>query len=509
MTKSFYITTPIYYVNDSPHIGHAYTNIVTDILARYHRISGKNVKFLTGTDEHGQKVEKSAIAKNIPAQDFVDQVSQTFRTLCTDLNISNDDFIRTTDQRHKDAVIAIWQKLQENGHIYKDKYSGWYSVRDEAFYSESEITEDKKAPTGAPVEWVEEESYFFNLSKWQDKLLQFYEENPEVIYPKSRKNEVISFIKSGLKDLSISRVSLNWGIGVPNEQKHTIYVWLDALTNYLSAIHYPDENNDDFKNYWPEAHHIIGKDILRFHAVYWPAFLMAANLTLPKKIIAHGWWVRDGQKISKSIGNIIVPADLINEFGLDQFRYFLSREITFGNDGNYSRANLVNRVNSELSNKIGNLLQRSLSMVYKNCAEEIPQNITDDIYEDNKLLADALSCFEKYSKAIETPEFSSAIGYVIELAEQANIYIDENAPWALKNTNPEKMQQILYVILETCRYIGILLQPIIPESATKILHALSVPQDQRLFMHLNAKFRLKSGTKIPLPQAIFPRFEGE
>lgn len=365
MNNTYYITTPIYYVNDVPHIGHAYTSVASDVIARFMRLSGHEVMFLTGTDEHGQKVEKAAIDKNIDPQKFTDQTSQSFRHLMTAMHISNDDFIRTTEERHKKAVAIFWQKLLDNGSIYEGFYEGWYAVRDEAFYDESELTADKLAPTGAAVEWVKEPSYFFNLSKWQDKLLEFYEANPDFIRPISRRNEVISFVKSGLKDLSVSRTTFNWGIKVPNDNKHVIYVWLDALANYISALGYPDQNSN-YGKFWPANLQVVGKDILRFHAIYWPAFLMAAEIPLPKTIMAHGWWTNEGQKISKSLGNTIDPIKLIEEFGVDQVRYFLMREITFGADGNFARSNLITRINSELSNKIGNLLQRTTSFVYKN-----------------------------------------------------------------------------------------------------------------------------------------------
>lgn len=360
--EHYYITTPIFYVNDIPHIGHAYTSIACDIISRYMRLAGKNVKFLTGTDEHGQKVEKSAKKAGISSQEFVNQNSDSFSNMVKSLNISNDDFIRTTEERHKIAVQNLWKQLEDSGNIYKGKYSGWYSVRDEAYYSAEELTKEGLASTGASVEWVEESSYFFALSKWQDKLLEYYENNPEFILPTSRRNEVVSFVKNGLTDLSISRTSFKWGIDVSGDPEHVVYVWLDALTNYITALGYP-EKTADFNNLWPSAVHVIGKDILRFHAVYWPAFLLAANITPPKSIIAHGWWTNEGAKISKSLGNVIDPLKLVAEFGLDPIRYFLVKEIMFGNDGNFSKSNLVTRNNTELANKIGNLLQRTSSLI--------------------------------------------------------------------------------------------------------------------------------------------------
>lgn len=507
MKNTYYITTPIYYVNDVPHIGHAYTSVAADVIARFMRLTGKDVKLLTGTDEHGQKVEKSAINKNIDPQTFTDQMSEVFRQLMKTLNISNDDFIRTTETRHKDAVGHLWQKLLASGNIYQGSYDGWYCVRDEAFYDESELTEDGLAPTGAPVEWVKEPSYFFALSKWQDKLLKFYDANPDFIQPIARRNEVMSFVKSGLHDLSISRTSFNWGIKVPGDEKHVIYVWLDALTNYISALGYPD-NNDSLNNFWP-AIHIVGKDILRFHAVYWPAFLMAAGIEPPKSIIAHGWWTNEGQKISKSVGNVIDPFKLIDDFGLDPVRYFLMREVIFGSDGNYSRANLINRVNSELSNKIGNLMQRTMAFIYKNNDGKIPllnQESLDKIFE-LPLLKMASKFAGEQLALIEVFEINSVMENIITLAEEGNIYIDKEAPWALKKTNPSQMLEVLYVLLEALRYIAIMLQPFTPNSASKMLDQLNVPLEQRLFKHLTRGFAIVGGAIIAEPVAIFPRID--
>ena len=498
--SSYYITTPIYYVNDVPHIGHAYTSVASDVLARFMRLDGRNVKFLTGTDEHGQKVEKSAEKAGIDPQQFTDNVSVAFRDLGSLLNLSNDDFIRTTEERHKIAAQAIWNKLLENESIYLGKYAGWYSVRDEAFYAESELTEGKLAPTGAPVEWVEEPSYFFALSKFQEKLLEFYDENPDFIYPKTRCNEVVSFVKSGLHDLSVSRTSFKWGIPVPSNPDHIMYVWLDALTNYISAIGYPNLESQDFKKFWPANLHIIGKDILRFHAVYWPAFLMAADLPLPKRIFAHGWWMNDGQKMSKSIGNVVNPKDLIEEFGCDQVRYFLMREMIFGNDGNYSRTLLINRINSELANNIGNLAQRTLSFVQKNADGVVP-----DVKEYNsELLQLARSLKKKFVESMEEQDINSVLDGIIHLANEANIYIDQKAPWNLKKTDQEEMKKVLYILLEALRYIGIYLQPFTPQASAKLLDLLSLDRNKRSFADIDAN--LVAGTKLPEPEAIFPRF---
>lgn len=500
MEKNYYITTPIYYVNDVPHIGHAYTTICSDVLARYMRLDGKKVKFLTGTDEHGQKVAKSAEKKGIEPQLFVDELSLKFRELAEALNISNDDFIRTTEERHKKAVQHLWNILVENGDIYLDKYSGWYSVRDEAFYAESELV-NGMAPTGAPVEWMEEDSYFFALSKWQDRLLQFYEQNLDFIRPASRRNEVISFVKSGLLDLSVSRTSITWGVDVPNAEGHVVYVWLDALTNYISALGYP-EKTQDMDDFWPANVHMVGKDITRFHAVYWPAFLMASGINPPKSIVAHGWWTNEGQKISKSIGNVIDPLALIEEFGLDQTRYFLCREVIFGNDGNYSREAFVNRVNNELSNKIGNLSQRILSFVSK-IDGKVPDPKKDVGGDDNIIFCKNLKA--QFDEAMNTENFNFVLDKINEIADRANLYVDKQAPWALKKTDEDKMNEVLYITLELIRYIGIYLQPFIPDSAAKLLGQIGVEIQDRGFDKLDKSLTI--GESLPSPEPIFPRVE--
>jgi methionyl-tRNA synthetase len=507
-SNNYYITTPIFYVNDVPHIGHAYTSIACDVLARYMRLSGKNVKFLTGTDEHGQKVEKSAEKAGISPQAFADKTSDSFRKMAENLNLSNDDFIRTTEERHKKSVQNFWKQLEESGNIYSDNYSGWYSVRDEAYYSKDELTEDGLAPTGAPVEWVEEPSCFFALSKWQDKLLEYYENNPDFIQPKSRRNEVISFVKNGLNDLSISRTSFKWGIEVPGDEKHVIYVWLDALTNYIAALGYP-EATDDFKKFWPASAHIVGKDILRFHAIYWPAFLLAAGIELPKSIVAHGWWTNEGEKISKSLGNVIDPFELVEEFGLDPVRYFLMKEISFGSDGNFSKENLVTRNNSELANKVGNLLQRTSSFAYKHCDQKVPaidDSFITEVYESD-LFKEILSLMSDNDTHMKAFHINKVLDNIIHIADQANIYIDKEAPWSLRKTDPEKMLQVLYTLLEATRYIALALQPFIPDAANKMLDQLGIPKDQRDFAHMDQKFALKPGANLLEPKPIFPRIE--
>lgn len=507
----FYITTPIYYVNDIPHIGHAYTTLAADVLARFMRLDGYDVFFLTGTDEHGQKVEQSAAKKGIPPQQFTDEVSKHFRDLATSLQFSNDDFIRTTEIRHRDSAQALWKRLEDKGAIYLGSYSGWYSIRDEAYYNESELV-DGKAPSGASVEWVEEPSYFFNLSAYQEKLLDWYETHPNFIFPDSRRNEVIRFVEGGLKDLSISRTSFSWGVPVPGSDKHIMYVWLDALANYLTAVGFPNDTSESFQTYWcgtsdMSPMHIVGKDILRFHAVYWPAFLMAADLPLPSRIVAHGWWTNEGEKISKSVGNVISPFDLLNEFGLDQTRYFLMREVPFGNDGNYSRQSMINRINSELANNLGNLVQRTLSMVHKNCAGVLScMDVHTD--EDQMLLQSAYALVDEVrSHLTKNQQFSQALQAIFQVSSRANEYIDSQAPWTLKKEgNIERMGHVLYVLCETIRILGLSLQAFIPQSAEKILNQLMIKPGERTTAYATKDHTLKTGITLLPPQPIFPRF---
>jgi len=503
--KQFYITTPIYYVNDKPHIGHAYTSLICDVTARFMKLAGKNVKFTTGTDEHGQKIEKAAKANGMQPKEFTDQVSITFKELAKFMNFQYDDFIRTTDAHHKKAVVTLWNRLQEREQIYLDSYSGWYSVRDEAFYQESELI-DGKAPTGAEVEWVTEESYFFRLSHWQDKLLELYENQPDFIFPESRKNEVVSFVKSGLTDLSISRTSFNWGIKVPGHDKHIIYVWIDALTNYITSVNFPNIEDNEYKQFWANADcfnvHVIGKDILRFHAVYWPAILLAAELPLPKQIAVHGWWLNEGEKISKSLGNVIDPIALATEFGVDQLRYFLLREANFGQDGNFSKKNMISRINSELANKIGNLVQRTISFLHKQCAGVVP------IIDQNLLKKNLLNCkpiLDQVMKHLLKYEFNHIILLIINIASEANAYIDKSAPWTLSKTDKEGMNLVIYKLLEYIRIIGILLQPIVPQSAKKILDQLKIPAEQRNWESL-CNAQISPGSILPKPEPIFLRF---
>ena len=511
MKPNFYITTPIYYVNDKPHIGHAYTTLACDVVARFKRLDGYNVKFLTGTDEHGMKVAQSAEKQGIDPQKFTDSVSEHFRNLANAMNFSNDDFIRTTESRHKKAAQFFWQKLNENGFIYKGKYEGYYSIRDEAYYNEDELI-DGKAPTGAEVIWNEEETYFFKLSAFQDRLIDYYEANPNFIKPKSRFNEVISFVRGGkdykkgaLKDLSISRTTFDWGVKVPDDEDHVMYVWLDALTNYLSAIGYPDQSNAEYQSFWPANFHVVGKDILRFHAVYWPAFLMAAELPLPKQIFAHGWWTNEGEKISKSVGNVIDPFAVKDEFGLDQMRYFLLSQVVFGNDGDFAKEELIRKTNSDLANNIGNLAQRVLAMVHKNCDAKIPTSAKLEL-EDKEILNKGYALLPEMRNFIEELNFTAYLNEVIKFANLANEYVDRNAPWQLKKTDKQRMESVLYTVLEVTRINSLYLLSFMPESISNMLDLLNVKAEERNLKCLNSEFALKADIVLPQPMPIFLRY---
>ncbi len=497
MEKPFYITTPIYYVNDKPHIGHAYTSLACDMIARFKQLDGFDVKFLTGTDEHGQKIEKAAAAKGVDPQDFVDEVSLSFRELCAVLNLTNTDFIRTTEPRHKIAVQYFWQQLIESGNIYLGEYAGWYAVRDEAFYQEDEIV-NGKAPTGAEVEWIKESSYFFKLSAWQQPLLDYYAKHPEAIQPESRRNEVLRFIESGLKDLSISRRTLKWGVPVPGDPDHVMYVWLDALTNYLSALGYP---NAGYEAYWDQAIHVVGKDILRFHSVYWPAFLMAANLPLPKTVFAHGWWMVEGEKMSKSLGNAIDPVEVVATYGSDAFRYFMLRDLSFGQDGDFSQSAFLGRLNTDLANAYGNLCQRVLSFIYKNAEATIPA--PGDFEEaDKALLAMAEGLLPTLRKQIDNFQLHRYCETVWQIIGEANRYVDAQKPWSLKKEDPARMATVLYVLTDVIRQVAILTQPILPLTSFKILVMLDV--EDKNFASL--KQALKPGFIIPEPQPLFAKY---
>jgi len=512
MKSKFYITTPIYYVNDRPHIGHAYTSVACDVLARFMRLEGREVKFLTGTDEHGQKVEKSAAAKGVPPKEFVAQGAVHFRDMAREMDISNDDFIRTTEPRHLAGAQDLWRRIKDAGYIYLGSYAGWYAVRDEAFYDESELV-NGKAPTGADVEWVEEPSYFFKLSAFSEKLLAFYDANPGFIMPPNRRNEVTSFVKGGLKDLSVSRTSFSWGIPVPGDEKHIMYVWIEALCSYLSATGYPEKG---FEKFWPADLHMVGKDILRFHTVYWPAFLMAAGLPLPQRVFAHGWWTIEGEKMSKSLGNAVAPSDLIKNYGLDQTRYFFMREVPFGNDGNFSRERMASVINSELANNVGNLIQRTLSMIQKNCGGAVPDagGVEKDAL-DLAFLARAQvtdnATPQEVAKRYYDCKFNEILADIMGIASEANLYIDTKAPWKQKKTDEKLMQATLYHLAEAIRCIAIMLQPFIPQSAARMLVMVGYPEDRAKagipFAELMPEYALKPGIPITAPQPVFPKIE--
>lgn len=505
--RPYFLTTPIYYVNDLPHLGHAYTTVACDVLARFMRLDGRKVRFLTGTDEHGQKVERSAQARGLTPQQFADEISGAFRDMGRLLNISNDDFIRTTEPRHIRGVQALWQELESRGEIYLGRFAGWYSVRDEAFYDESELIAgpngSRLAPSGAEVEWLEEENYFFRLSAWQDRLLAWYDAHPEVIAPRSRRNEVISFVRGGLKDLSISRTSFSWGVPVPDNPRHVVYVWLDALANYITALGYPETRNLDFSTFWPADLHMVGKDILRFHTVYWPAFLMAAGLEPPRRVFAHGWWTVEGQKMSKSLGNFIPPGQLVDKYGLDPLRYFLLRELPFGSDGDFSHRAMVGRLNGDLANDFGNLAQRVLSMITRNCDGKVPEPgpFADP---DRQLLGEARDLLDRVRPLVAEQSFHVALETIWRVVGEGNRYVDEQAPWALRRSDPKRMQTVLYTLVEVLRHLGILVQPFVPAAAAALLDQLAVPEDARSFADLAQS--LPPGRALPAPRGIFPRF---
>ncbi len=509
MRKSYYITTPIYYPSAKPHMGHAYSSIVADFFARFKRIQGFDVFFLTGTDEHGQKIQRSAENAKMDPQSFCDQISKTFFNLSKNLNLSNNDFIRTTENRHKKSVINLWNILEKKNEIYLSKYSGWYSVSDEAFYSDDEIEEinDKKVAktSGSLVEWVEEESYFFKLSKWQKPLLNFYNENPNFILPESRKNEVISFVKSGLKDLSVSRKSFSWGIQVPTNKDHVIYVWLDALTNYISALNYPNTNDDLFKNFWPASLHLIGKDILRFHAIYWPAFLLAADIPPPKRVYGHGWILSNEQKMSKSKGNILDPLEIIKKYGVDSLRYYLIKEVSFGNDGNISEEKLENCINSDLANNFGNLCQRVISFNEKNINLKIPQSFKFN-NDDIEILNNYKNKFDNLINFIDNQKINEYVNFIQDQLFAANKYFNDQEPWRKKD-DKERLNTIVYVSLELIRKISILLYPIIPTASLKVLDVFQIKENDIEFNSIKNNEILRTNSKIKKISILFKKIE--
>ena len=506
--NKIYITTPIFYVNDLPHIGHAYTTIICDTIATFNRLEGKNVLFTTGTDEHGLKVEKAAKESQKDPTDFVDEVSLNFKNLSKKLEVNNTDFIRTTELRHKKSAEFFWKKLIDSNQIYLGNYKGWYSVKDESFYQEKELIKKNnfyETVDGSPVEWVEEKSYFFKLSQWESRLLEFYEKNPDFIRPESRMNEVKSFVKSGLKDLSVSRTSFNWGIKIPESPDHIMYVWIDALTNYLTSIGYPKIENDKM-NFWKNCVHVIGKDILKFHAIYWPAMLMSINFPLPKLIFAHGWWTNEGKKISKSLGNSIDPNKMIDEFGLDQFKYFLLREVPLGNDGDFSEKALVSRVNSDLSNNLGNLVQRVIKFLDKNYNNTLTHSFCEE-KNISKIQKKGYELINIVKKKMEKLEISKALEEIFFYVDDLNKFVDESQPWKSFKTNPEKSAKDLSMLIECFRIVGIILQPYIPNAAKRILDTLVVKESERNFINLSVKFCLRKNHKLNEPNQLFPRHE--
>ncbi len=511
MGKNFYITTPIYYPSAKPHMGHAYSSIIADFFARFKRIDGFNVHFLTGTDEHGLKIQRAAEKNNIDPLKFCDEISQTFKNLSKKLNLTNTDFIRTTEKRHKDSVQFIWKELEKNDDIYLSKYSGWYSVSDEAFYNEDEIEEDNgikiASVSKSPVEWMDEESFFFRLSKWEKPLLEFYKNNPDFIQPESRKNEVISFVENGLKDLSVSRKSFSWGIKVPNNDDHVIYVWLDALTNYISALNYPNKNDELFKRFWPASLHLIGKDILRFHAIYWPAFLLAAKIELPKKVYGHGWILSGDEKMSKSKGNILDPIEIVDKYGIDPLRYYLVKEVSFGNDGNISQKRLEDCINSDLANNYGNLCQRTVSFVLKNCDKKVPETINFKD-EDMKILNKFSINIENIRSQIDKQNINYYINFIVDSLFDANKYFNDQEPWKKKD-DQTRLNTIVYTTLEIIRKISFMLYPIIPETSLKALNIFNIKEDDIIFSTISNHEYLKPGLEIKSINILFKKIEKE
>jgi methionyl-tRNA synthetase len=507
MDKYYYITTPIYYPSAKPHMGHAYSSIIADFFARFKIIDGYKVYFLTGTDEHGLKIQRAAEKKGVETLKFCNEISQTFRDLSKTLNLTNTDFIRTTEERHKKSVQSLWKELEKNEDIYLSKYSGWYSVSDEAFYTNEEIEEiegNKRAIVSkSSVEWMDEESYFFRLSKWEKPLLEYYQKNPDFISPSSKKNEVISFVKSGLKDLSVSRKSFSWGIQVPGNNEHVIYVWLDALTNYISALNYPNIKDPLFKKFWPASIHLIGKDILRFHAVYWPAFLMAAKIPLPEKIYGHGWILSGEEKMSKSKGNILDPIEIIEKYGLDALRYYLIKEVSFGNDGNISQERLEGCINSDLANNFGNLCQRVTAFAIKNLQGKIPNKIK---FEKNDLNILDKFDLDLIRDKIDKQDLNFYINFIVNLLFETNKYFNDEEPWNKKD-DLVRLNTIIYTTLEIVRKISYMLYPIIPQSALNALKIFSINEKEIDFSTLKNHEYLKKNTNINKIEILFKKIE--
>ena len=504
----FYLTTAIHYTNGPPHIGHAYEMVSADAIARFKRLDGYDVFAMTGTDEHGQKVQRTAAQNGLSPKDFVDGIATRFQEMEQRLGCSFDRFIRTTDADHLPSTQELWRRMEANGDIYLAKYSGWYSVRDEAFYGEEETTLQpdgtRLGGQGTPVEWVEEESYFFRLKSYQDKLLALYRDVPDFVSPETRRNEIVSFVQGGLEDLSISRTTFDWGLPVPGDPKHVMYGWVDALNNYVTGCGFPDESDPRW-HYWPADVHIIGKDIVRFHTVYWPAFLMSAGLPLPKRVFGHGFLLNKGAKMSKSVGNVVDPFALADIYGVDQLRYFFLREVSFGQDGNYSHEAIVGRINADLANDLGNLAQRSLSMIAKNCEGRVPQagTLTD---ADRAMLAQADGLLAKTRAAMQDFALHVVLADIWAVVAEANRYFANNEPWKLSKSDPARRDTVLYVTIETIRQVAILTQPVMPQAMARLLDLLAVPAEARDFAALGEAGRLTSGTALPAPSAVFPRY---
>jgi len=515
MREPYYVTTAIAYPNGVPHIGHAYEYISTDAIARFKRLDGYDVRFLTGTDEHGLKMAQTAATEGIPTADLARRNSDAFQAMQEKLGISFDRFIRTTDADHVEASIAIWNAMNDTGDIYLDSYSGWYSVRDERFFTDDELEDGPdgtkiSTETGTTVTWTEEQTYFFRLSAYTDKLLAHYEAHPEFIGPDVRRNEVVSFVSGGLRDLSISRTTFDWGVPVPGHPDHVMYVWVDALTNYLTGAGYPDTESDSFSKYWPADLHMIGKDIIRFHAVYWPAFLMSAGIELPRRVFAHGHLLNSGEKMSKSVGNVVDPFALVDAFGLDQVRYFLLRQVPFGQDGSYSEDSIIGRINADLANELGNLAQRSLSMVNKNLDAQVPRH-GEFTAEDRELLSLADGLLDQVRAQFDVPAMHLALESIWLMLGAANRYFSGQEPWVLRKSDAaadqERFATVLYTTLEVVRIASLLIQPVMPESAAKLLDLLGQAADQRDFTAIGT--RLVPGTALPKPEGVFPRYQVE
>jgi methionyl-tRNA synthetase len=507
--EPYYLTTAINYPNGPPHMGHAYEAIATDAIARFKRLDGYDVFFLTGTDEHGQKIQQTAAREGIAVRDLLDRNVSRFKAMDERMNCSNDDFIRTTEQRHYRASQAIWERMAENGDIYLSRYAGWYSVRDEAYYEADETTVGtdgvRVGPQGTPVEWVEEDSYFFKLSAYADKLLDLYARVPDFVRPKERLNEVASFVQRGLRDLSMSRTTFDWGVPVPGDPRHVMYVWVDALTNYITAVGYPDTDSETFRRYWPANLHVIGKDIVRFHAVYWPAFLMSAGIAVPRHIFSHGFLFNRGERMSKSTGNVVDPFELADLYGVDQLRYFLLREVPFGQDGSYSHEAIVARTDADLANDLGNLAQRSLSMIARGRGGMLPEcgGLTD---ADRAMLAQADDMIGKAREAMQTQQLRQVLEVVWAVVAEANRYFAAAAPWALAKTDPARQGTVLCVTAEVLRQVAILTQPFMPKSAATLLDLLGVPEGERDFSRLGGASRIEAGVPLPAPSPVFPRY---